>query len=373
MKQEVLVPQEVAPPVSIGKSAEKSIQETVLEMNKVRAFIKEALDGPSVHKETKRRVAGIDFDDFPGTKKPVLLQPGAEKVALYLGVRPQYDIVTRELKDGHVEYEIVCTLFSQKTGDIINQGVASASTMESKYRFRWINTDEEHDKGEARELTLQGVGRYKKVWLTRGQEWVWQKRYDNLNIYDQRHTVKLMGVKRAFLKAVRTMAALSEIFTQDVEDFPSVGEVEHPVTETQNEVQPTDLAGGKPKAESGQEEPKQESPSDEPKTQEREKKPKKRGRPKKDSTPTASGPQPDRSQLTPQQLGIEVVSRLKDALGGNTGTLVKKYVLAVTKSKKIDSKTAAPVLLALLEQLDSSESFAKVAEAVRMIAEKGVK
>jgi hypothetical protein len=35
-----------------------------------------------------------------------------------------------------------------------------------------------------------------------------------------------MGCKRANVKAVRTLAALSEIFAQDLEDFPSVAAVE---------------------------------------------------------------------------------------------------------------------------------------------------
>jgi len=192
-----------------------SIRQTISDIDRVRAFIKEGL------KE------GFDYAKIPGTKRPTLLQPGAEKVALYLGVRPEYGIKTYNLHDGNIEYEVKCTLISQKTDRIVGQGVASASSMESKHRYRYVPTTDRPEEEEAKILKVKGLGKYQKVWDRDGNsDWAWHERIENPNPWDVRHTVLLMCCKRANVKAVRTLAALSEIFAQDLEDFPSVAAVE---------------------------------------------------------------------------------------------------------------------------------------------------
>ncbi len=190
---------------------EPSIRQTISDIDRVRAFIKEALK------------TGFDFAKIKGTPRPMLLQPGAEKVSLYLGVRPDYEIKTCDLGSGHVEYEVKCALISRKDAAPVSQGVASASTMESKHRYRYIPSTDRPEEEEAKTLKAKGLGKYQK---DNHDQWVWMERIENPNPWDVRHTVKLMGCKRAYVKAVRTMAALSEIFAQDLEDFPSVAAVE---------------------------------------------------------------------------------------------------------------------------------------------------
>lgn len=192
-----------------------SIRQTMTDIDRVRAFIKAGLK------------VGFDFAKIPGTKRPTLLQPGAEKVALYLGVRPEYGIKTNDLGNGHLEYEVICTLVSHKNSKVVGQGVASASTMESKHRYRYVPTTDRPEEEEATILKVKGLGKYQKVWDRDGNsEWAWHERIENPNPWDVRHTVLLMCCKRANVKAVRTLAALSEIFAQDLEDFPSVAAVE---------------------------------------------------------------------------------------------------------------------------------------------------
>ncbi|KKM80003.1 hypothetical protein LCGC14_1344310 [marine sediment metagenome] len=190
---------------------ESSIRQTIADIDRIRAFIKEGL------KE------GFDHAKIKGTPRPTLLQPGAEKVCLYLGVRPHYEIKTCDLGNGHVEYEVTCVLISRKTGEPVSEGVASASTMESKHRYRYIPTTDRPEEDEGKILKAKGLGKYQKDYH---DQWVWMERIENPNPWDVRHTVKLMGCKRANVKAVRTLAALSEIFAQDLEDFPSVAAVE---------------------------------------------------------------------------------------------------------------------------------------------------
>ena len=76
------------------------------------------------------------YGTIPGTNKPSLLKPGAEKLNLVFRLRPEYQITKTELYNGHREYEVVCTLYHIPTGQSVGQGVGSATTMEGKYRFR---------------------------------------------------------------------------------------------------------------------------------------------------------------------------------------------------------------------------------------------
>lgn len=198
-----------------------TIRETVQHIDSVRAFIKEALIGPKF--ENGRKVSdGTDYDIIPGTDKKTMLQPGAEKVNIYLGTRPVYDIVKSDLGDGHVEFDVTCILISQKTGLEVSQGMGSCSTRESKYGFRWNESKIKPSDAEVAQHKAAGTGK----WQSYRGSYVWKLRTDNPNIWDERHKVKLIACKRAYIKATRTMAALSELFTQDVDDFPEVEDVE---------------------------------------------------------------------------------------------------------------------------------------------------
>ena len=76
------------------------------------------------------------YGTIPGTKKPSLYKPGAEKLGLVFRLRPEYQITRSDLPNGHREYEVVCTLIHIPTGQSVGQGVGNATTMEGKYRFR---------------------------------------------------------------------------------------------------------------------------------------------------------------------------------------------------------------------------------------------
>ena len=75
------------------------------------------------------------YGTIPGCKKPSLYKPGAEKLSLTFRLSPEYKITKTDLKDGHREYEVVCTLTHMPTGQFIGQGVGSCSTLEGKYKY----------------------------------------------------------------------------------------------------------------------------------------------------------------------------------------------------------------------------------------------
>lgn len=77
---------------------------------------------------------GHDYDTIPGTNKPSLLKPGAEKIGLILGMTPSYDFVakTEDYNGGFFAYTIRCILFM---GDKkVGEGLGSCNTLEKKYK-----------------------------------------------------------------------------------------------------------------------------------------------------------------------------------------------------------------------------------------------
>jgi len=172
------------------------------------------------------------YGKIPGTDKPTLLKPGAEKISVTFRLAPSYDLKRTDMPEGHREYEIVCTLTHIPSGQVVGQGVGSCSTMETKYRYRNVADYEVLDdsipkdaKEKKQEYRKKGFGMKKVDGL-----WVWVKykdseRQDNPDIADVYNTVLKMAKKRAHVDAVLTATAASDIFTQDMEDFRDVVDV----------------------------------------------------------------------------------------------------------------------------------------------------
>lgn len=160
-------------------------------------------------------VEGTDYGVIPGTgTKPALLKPGAERVCFAFGCATQYEVTAREIDHdrevtwtkrkkvwrnahkgdkhftwqeesgtslGVYRYEVRCRLVRREDGATVAEGIASCSTMESKYIDRPRDTE---------------------------------------------NTVLKMAQKRALVAAVLNGFGLSDRFTQDVEEMadPKGGE-----------------------------------------------------------------------------------------------------------------------------------------------------
>jgi hypothetical protein len=116
-----------------------------------------------------------DFGIIPGTNKPTLLKPGAEKINMLMGLTSEFEIVdsTRDFKEGFFQYQVRAKLF--KNGTVITEGLGSCNTKEKKY----IKQDP----------------------------------------FTMDNTVLKMAKKRAFVDATLLVGSLSDIFTQDIEDM----------------------------------------------------------------------------------------------------------------------------------------------------------
>lgn len=174
------------------------------------------------------------YGTIPGTNKPSLYKPGAEKLGFTFRLRPEYEIRRSDVGNGHREYEVVCTLYHIPTGQSVGQGVGSATTMEGKYRYRKgdllcsecgaaaiIKGKQEFGGGW---ICYQKKGGCGKKWTDKDNpfEGINTDRVEHDNPADYYNTILKMAKKRAHVDAILTATAASDIFTQDVEDMPEV-------------------------------------------------------------------------------------------------------------------------------------------------------
>jgi len=174
-------------------------------------------------------VKNLDYGVIPGTQKPTLLKPGAEKIAKLLGLSDQYEIMDRaeDWQSPFFRYLIKCRLVHVATGAVISEGLGECNSMESKYRYRWVGERDIPD----------GIEKDKLVSQTRksksGGQWK-VYRLDNEDIFSQVNTLIKMAKKRALVDASLSAGRLSDVFTQDIEDMPDIEESIKVVAEVDN-------------------------------------------------------------------------------------------------------------------------------------------
>ncbi|TGL58589.1 hypothetical protein [Leptospira jelokensis] len=196
-----------------------------IQMNLEEAISKTKLNGQIVQRLMSEVLKKDEhYGVIPGTQKPTLLKSGAEKLAFTFRLDPQYKTEINDLGNGHREVIVTCTIYSSETERRLGSGSGSCSTLETKYRYRGNSfevTDEEIplDYKEKKDFyKKQGFGA-KQI----DNQWRWVRflgeRAENPDIADQYNTVLKMAQKRAFIAATLTVLAVSDMFTQDVEDF----------------------------------------------------------------------------------------------------------------------------------------------------------
>jgi uncharacterized protein (DUF3820 family) len=144
-----------------------------------------------------------DYGVIPGTNKPTLLKPGAEKIQMLFGVTSEYE-VTEKIQDydkGFFAFTVCCRIY--KNDMKITEGVGHCNTREKKY----VNQDP---------FTLA-------------------------------NTCLKMAKKRAQIDATLTIASLSEVFTQDMEDLQGYLQTEQVETMTATDAAAIKLTFGKHK------------------------------------------------------------------------------------------------------------------------------
>lgn len=161
-----------------------AVQGTLAKINQFQVVIQNTLK------------ADHDYGIIPGTTKPTLLKPGAEKILMLMGLTSEYHITERiqDYDKGFFAFTVRCELY--KNGMKVTEGVGHCNTKEKKY----VNQD----------------------------------------AYTLANTCLKMAKKRAQIDATLTVASLSEVFTQDIEDMQEFLQQEQMETMT-----PTDAANMK--------------------------------------------------------------------------------------------------------------------------------
>ncbi len=120
---------------------------------------------------------GEDYGVIPGSTKPTLFKPGAEKLNAIFGLAPTVEVSNRheDWAQGFVAYETKVRLINKRTGNIEAEGVGSCNSQE--------------------------------------------RRYKNQDAPSIANTILKMSKKRALVDATLSATRASGTFTQDLEDL----------------------------------------------------------------------------------------------------------------------------------------------------------
>jgi len=185
-----------------------SPDETLARIEQLKSFVKQYLR------------EGEDYGKIPGTDKPTLLKPGAEKLCDVYGLTPRFEILEYREGDGapaFFAYTIRCSLYWRRGDLLVCEGLGEANSWEGRYRWRWVFESQLPPGMDKASLPHRTVN-------TRHGR-VTQYRVPNEDIWAVRNTILKQAKKRALVDAVLTATRSSGIFTQDVEDFTEGTEI----------------------------------------------------------------------------------------------------------------------------------------------------
>lgn len=200
-----------------------SVSETRKRLSDLQAFVKEIM------------VEGSDFGKIPGTPKPTLLKPGAEKLCEVYGLAPRSEVTQRieEWDRGFFFYEIRCDLISKRTGQLVASALGSCNSMEARYRWRTVGRicpscgaeaiiESKFDTGGFYCFPKKGGcdakikgGSPEAATLAAQQP----SKVENDDPYTLVNTILKMADKRAQVAATLKATRSSDLFTQDIEDM----------------------------------------------------------------------------------------------------------------------------------------------------------
>lgn len=200
-----------------GQLPALSVDEVLARMKAIETLMKKVM------------IDGQHYGQIPGTQRKTLYKAGAEKLSHMFNLAPSYHVEVVEMPGGHREYRVICDIALASTGQFYGQGVGSASTMESKHRYRWAGR--KCPKCGA-ETIIKSAGQYGGGWycfprkggcgaqFKQGdpQMAAMGGKVENPDPADVYNTCLKMAKKRSFTDAVLTVTAASDIFAPD--DLP---------------------------------------------------------------------------------------------------------------------------------------------------------
>ena len=216
----------------------------------------------------------LDYGVIPGTPKPSLYKPGAEKLRFVYGLTSEIECIekTVDIDKPFIDYVYKSTV-KTKTGQVLAQCDGSCNSMEPKFGYLWKQLHELPEGTDPNRLTCKNTGRkitefdfainaaqttgqygkpkeYWKKWIDAirsGQakrirkrsklgrdfdaweldETVILYRVPNPDIMSMKNTIMKIAQKRAFVGAMLLATDASEFFTQDIEDMDINGNLSY--------------------------------------------------------------------------------------------------------------------------------------------------
>ena len=172
----------------------------------------------------------VHYGTIPGTNKPTLYKPGAEKILSTFRIAAADPIVEDLSSSDEIRYRVkVPGLTQTPTPIVLGVGVGECSSSEEKYRWRRPVCDEEWEE--------TSEDRRRAVWKKADGK-PYQQKQVRTNPSDVANTVLKMAHKRALVAMTLVVTSASDVFAQDLEDLPE--EVRESVTdgETRTVAQP---------------------------------------------------------------------------------------------------------------------------------------
>ncbi len=181
-------------------------------------------------------VDGVDYGVIPGTPKPTLLKPGAEKLSMVFGLAPTFESANtiEDWERGFFHYDERCVLTSKRSGQVAASANGSANSKEPRYRWR---KSERACPMCGKAAIIKGKQEYGGGWICFDKKGGCKAKFrdddpaittqavgniENPEPYELVNTIKKMAQKRALVAAVLIATGGSGIWTQDIEDMPSV-------------------------------------------------------------------------------------------------------------------------------------------------------
>lgn len=158
----------------------------------------------------------LDFGKIPGSSKPTLLKPGAEKLKVAFNLQSEMSCIEKliDLDHNYIDYTYKCTIKSPR-GQSLAQCEGSCNSHEIKYKYNWVIQNYKPSKADADQMKAKKLGK----WIKLDGDFKWQTREINTEVLNIKNTLQKMAQKRAFVGAILMATGASEFFTQDIEDL----------------------------------------------------------------------------------------------------------------------------------------------------------
>jgi hypothetical protein len=157
-------------------------------------------------------VKGVHYDVIPGTQKPTLLLPGAQKLLTTFRIA----VIAEEFEDlstpDMIRYRTKVT--GAVDGEPVGIGIGECSSAEEKFQWKKAVCEEEYNETPE--------NRRRKKWARGSGGRPYSVQQVRTNPADQANTVLKMADKRARVHLALSVLAASDMFSQDMEDRPPV-------------------------------------------------------------------------------------------------------------------------------------------------------